>query len=137
MGAASPVALVTLVARDQKQTFSRVHSMSAIPPNAGIDERNHHVRFVPKADIGGLGRSPLALYFHHCIQCLFIWVIEASFYKRIRLLLKILNIEASGAGLAKQIAVNKADSGVAVRSTFPHHVLTRVLIDRTVALSER
>jgi hypothetical protein len=53
MGAASPVALVTLVARDQKQTFSRVHSMSAIPPNAGID--NHHVRFVPKAGIGGSG----------------------------------------------------------------------------------
>jgi len=55
MGAASPVALVTLVARDQKQTFSRVHSMSAIPPNAGIDERNHHVRFVPKGTSAASG----------------------------------------------------------------------------------
>jgi hypothetical protein len=27
--------------------------MSALPPKADIDERDQHVRFVPKADIAG------------------------------------------------------------------------------------
>jgi hypothetical protein len=33
--------------------------MSAIPPKADIDERGCHVRFVPKADIPRLFRSPV------------------------------------------------------------------------------
>ena len=35
----------------QKQTFSDVSAMSALPPKADIGERDWHVRFVPKADI--------------------------------------------------------------------------------------
>jgi hypothetical protein len=41
-----------------KRTLSCVYSMSALPPEAGIIERECHVRFVPKADIGRLIRSP-------------------------------------------------------------------------------
>jgi hypothetical protein len=36
----------------QKQTFGPFTAMSALPPKADIDERDRHVRFVPKADIG-------------------------------------------------------------------------------------
>jgi hypothetical protein len=35
----------------QKQTLKRPRLMSALPPKADIDERDRHVRFVPKADI--------------------------------------------------------------------------------------
>jgi hypothetical protein len=36
----------------QKRTLRGVRSMSALPPKADIAERDRHVRFVPKADIG-------------------------------------------------------------------------------------
>jgi hypothetical protein len=36
----------------QKQTFSQLCAMSALPPKADIAERDWDVRFVPKADIG-------------------------------------------------------------------------------------
>jgi hypothetical protein len=39
----------------QKQTSECVRAMSALPPKADIAEGDHHVRFVPKADI----RRPL------------------------------------------------------------------------------
>ena len=35
----------------QKQTSRRVLPMSALPPKADIAKCDHHVRFVPKADI--------------------------------------------------------------------------------------
>jgi hypothetical protein len=35
----------------QKQTSNSQPVMSALPPKADIDERDCHVRFVPKADI--------------------------------------------------------------------------------------
>jgi hypothetical protein len=35
----------------QKQTSPRSNGMSALPPKADIAEHNHHVRFVPIADI--------------------------------------------------------------------------------------
>jgi hypothetical protein len=38
----------------QKQTSGPEISMSALPPKADIVDRNPHVRFVPKADIGPL-----------------------------------------------------------------------------------
>src|SRR5262249_30004275 len=38
----------------QKQTLRRMRRMSALPPKADIAKRDHHVRFVPKADIGCL-----------------------------------------------------------------------------------
>jgi len=34
----------------QKQTFSNLGRMSALPPKADIAEGDWHVRFVPKAD---------------------------------------------------------------------------------------
>jgi hypothetical protein len=34
-----------------KRTSEQVESMSALPPKADIAERDHPVRFVPKADI--------------------------------------------------------------------------------------
>jgi hypothetical protein len=34
----------------QKQTWRIETAMSALPPKADIGERDHHVRFVPKAD---------------------------------------------------------------------------------------
>jgi hypothetical protein len=37
----------------QKQTLKHVRPMSALPPKADIDELDHHVCFVPKADIRG------------------------------------------------------------------------------------
>ena len=42
----------------QKRTFSELCAMSALPPKADIAEQRRHVRFVPKADIGRLTRSP-------------------------------------------------------------------------------
>jgi hypothetical protein len=36
----------------QKQTFKRFRPMSALLPKADIGQRDCHVRFVPKADIG-------------------------------------------------------------------------------------
>jgi hypothetical protein len=39
----------------QKQTLGKVRPMSALPPKADIRRRNHHVRFVPKADIQFVG----------------------------------------------------------------------------------
>jgi len=41
----------------QKQTLADVRAMSALPPIADIAERNHHVRFVPKADILRCGKE--------------------------------------------------------------------------------
>jgi hypothetical protein len=38
-------------AMGQKQTSPRSNGMSALPPKADIAEHNHHVRFVPIADI--------------------------------------------------------------------------------------
>jgi hypothetical protein len=35
----------------QKQKFSKVCAMSALPPKADISGRDRNVRFVPKADI--------------------------------------------------------------------------------------
>ena len=35
----------------QKQTWRIETAMSALPPKADIGERDHHVRFVPEADI--------------------------------------------------------------------------------------
>ena len=46
----------------QKQTFAAHKPMSALPPKAGIQRAERHVRFVPKADIRGkdtLRRSEL------------------------------------------------------------------------------
>ena len=34
----------------QSRTLTRARTMSALPPKADIAEREHHVRFVPKAD---------------------------------------------------------------------------------------
>jgi len=36
----------------QKRTLRHLGSMFALPPKADIAKRDHHVRFVPKADIG-------------------------------------------------------------------------------------
>jgi hypothetical protein len=38
----------------QKRTSGHVRVMSALPPKADIAERECHVRFVPKADIGSI-----------------------------------------------------------------------------------
>jgi hypothetical protein len=35
--------------------------MSALPPKADVAERDHHVRFVPKADIGHSFSSAVAV----------------------------------------------------------------------------
>jgi hypothetical protein len=40
-----------------KRTSQPVRPMSALPPKAGITERDPHVRFVPKADIQSCGRK--------------------------------------------------------------------------------
>jgi hypothetical protein len=40
----------------QKRTFLPLEAMSALPPKADIAERDHHVRFVPKADIPRCGK---------------------------------------------------------------------------------
>jgi hypothetical protein len=37
----------------QKQTLRYLRSMSALPPKADIDERDCHVRFVPKDGVIG------------------------------------------------------------------------------------
>jgi len=42
----------------QKQTSLRFRAMSALPPKADIDQHGRDVRFVPKADIDRLIRSP-------------------------------------------------------------------------------
>jgi len=42
----------SMSALGQKQTFSRVGAMSALPLKADIDCVHRDVRFVPKADIG-------------------------------------------------------------------------------------
>jgi hypothetical protein len=49
----------------QKQTLRRVRPMSALPAKADIDERDHHVCFVPEADVQEQHRWGLkaALYF--------------------------------------------------------------------------
>jgi hypothetical protein len=44
----------TDVSCGQKRTSGTVLLMSALPLKADIDERNCRVRFVPKAEIGGL-----------------------------------------------------------------------------------
>jgi hypothetical protein len=41
----------------QKQTFRCVAVMSALPPKADIRRRGLDVRFVPKAEVGGIIRS--------------------------------------------------------------------------------
>jgi hypothetical protein len=56
-------AVLTLIFRlmsalGQKQTSDYRLLMSALPPKADIAERQFDVRFVPKADIGRLIRSP-------------------------------------------------------------------------------
>ena len=38
----------------QKQTFSDLQPMSALPPKADMDQHGRDVRFVPKADIAML-----------------------------------------------------------------------------------
>ena len=40
----------SMSALGQKQTFSNVRRMSALPPKADIDDAMRNVRFVPKAD---------------------------------------------------------------------------------------
>ena len=42
----------------QKQTFSYVRAMSALPPKADIRVRRSDVRFVPKADICNAAIAP-------------------------------------------------------------------------------
>ncbi len=55
---------LTLCLRQQSSPFLQAEAavrtlrrMSALPPNADIDKRDGHVRFVPKADIRRLIRS--------------------------------------------------------------------------------
>jgi hypothetical protein len=43
---------VRMSALGHKQTFRDALVMSALLPKADVDERECHVRFVPKADIG-------------------------------------------------------------------------------------
>jgi hypothetical protein len=49
----------------QKQTLDWRPLMSALPPIADIAERDHHVRFVPKADICGAAKFRL---FDHLVD---------------------------------------------------------------------
>ena len=48
------VASNPMSALGQKQTFTRLQPMSALPPKADMDQHRGDVRFVPKADIGTL-----------------------------------------------------------------------------------
>ena len=43
----------------QKRTFELVRAMSALPPKADIGTQSWNVRFVPKADIAMVTRSPV------------------------------------------------------------------------------
>ena len=45
------VAVVTMSALGQKQTFAAQKGMSALPPKADMCSATRHVRFVPIADI--------------------------------------------------------------------------------------
>src|SRR5215469_6960388 len=45
----------------QKRTLKGIHPMSALPPKVDIAQHRRHVRFVPKADIHHLTRSPRQL----------------------------------------------------------------------------
>jgi hypothetical protein len=49
----------------QKQTFTHLRPMSALPPKADMDQRSYDVRFVPKADI--MQRSKKTSLFDHLV----------------------------------------------------------------------
>jgi hypothetical protein len=61
----------------QKRTLVTPKGMSALPPKADIAERDHHVRFVPKADICTAANSRYAYTFVPSTGCAAWYSVEA------------------------------------------------------------
>src|SRR6516165_3483343 len=55
-------------ANGQKQTLRVVRPMSALPPKTDIDERDRHVRYVPKADLCTAAKAAYSITSSACTR---------------------------------------------------------------------